>query len=75
MLTKHFLLFDSNSLSFLFFAEEYMYKDVDFAAFNQVDYMSHEDMCEFAVKNSINVAKKLRQLQAERNPGGNEYWP
>ncbi|XP_017865571.1 PREDICTED: probable peroxisomal acyl-coenzyme A oxidase 1 [Drosophila arizonae] len=55
--------------------KEYMFKDVDFAALNQVDYLSHEDMCEFAVKNSINVAKKLRQLQAERNPGGNEYWP
>ncbi|XP_023162206.2 probable peroxisomal acyl-coenzyme A oxidase 1 [Drosophila hydei] len=55
--------------------KEYMYKDIDHAAFSQVEYMSHEDMCEFTVKNSINVAKKLRRLQSERNPGGTEYWP
>ncbi|EDW09367.1 uncharacterized protein Dmoj_GI19073 [Drosophila mojavensis] len=54
---------------------EYMYKDFDYNENQQLYYKSHEDMCEFAVKSSIDVAKKLRQLQARRNPGGNEYWP
>ncbi|XP_023162208.2 probable peroxisomal acyl-coenzyme A oxidase 1 isoform X2 [Drosophila hydei] len=54
---------------------EYMYKDFDYDESQQLYYKSHEDMCEFAVRSSINVAKKLRQLQAQRNPGGTEYWP
>lgn len=52
-----------------------MYKDFDYEESQQLYYKSHEDMCEFAVRSSINVAKKLRQLQAQRNPGGTEYWP
>ncbi|EDW02146.1 probable peroxisomal acyl-coenzyme A oxidase 1 [Drosophila grimshawi] len=55
--------------------KEYMYKDINLDERANFHYLSHEDICEFAVKNSINVAKKLRQLQAERNPGGSEYWP
>jgi len=38
-------------------------------------YKSHEDMYDQAVKQSIEVAQKLRKLQNERNPGGNDIWP
>ncbi|XP_030557910.1 probable peroxisomal acyl-coenzyme A oxidase 1 [Drosophila novamexicana] len=65
----------AEKLKFSRSVREYMYKDFDYDEYAQVFYMSHEDICEFAVKSSINVAKKLRQLQSERNPGGNEYWP
>ncbi|XP_030557915.1 probable peroxisomal acyl-coenzyme A oxidase 1 isoform X2 [Drosophila novamexicana] len=65
----------ADKLKFKRSVKEYMYTDIDRAEYAQLYYKSHEDMCEFAVKSSINVAKKLRQLQSERNPGGNEYWP
>ncbi|XP_017491824.1 PREDICTED: probable peroxisomal acyl-coenzyme A oxidase 1 [Rhagoletis zephyria] len=38
-------------------------------------YKSHEEICEMAVKQSIELAKKLRAMQARSNPGGNEIWP
>ncbi|KAH8404171.1 hypothetical protein KR215_011154 [Drosophila sulfurigaster] len=65
----------SESLKFKRSIKEYMYKDFDKDAFIHLQYMSHEQISEFAIKNSIAVAKKLRQLQAERNPGGDDYWP
>ncbi|KAH8370684.1 hypothetical protein KR093_004686, partial [Drosophila rubida] len=55
--------------------KEYMYKEFDKDAFIKLQYMSHEEVTEFGINNSIAVAKKLRQLQAERNPGGDDYWP
>ncbi|XP_067634234.1 acyl-coenzyme A oxidase 1-like isoform X2 [Eurosta solidaginis] len=38
-------------------------------------YKSHEEICETAVKQSLEVAKKLRELQERLNPGGNDIWP
>lgn len=62
--------------TFLFyFVEEYMYKGFDRDESALLQYKTHEEICEFSTKRSIEVAKKLRQLQAERNPGGEDYWP
>lgn len=37
--------------------------------------LSHEDMYSCAVKDTVRLAKKLRVLQEELNPGGNDIWP
>ncbi|KAH8416236.1 hypothetical protein KR222_011745, partial [Zaprionus bogoriensis] len=55
--------------------KEYMYQGLDREESALLHYKSHEEMCEFAMKRSIWAAQKLRQLQAERNPGGDDYWP
>ncbi|KAH8299948.1 hypothetical protein KR044_007833, partial [Drosophila immigrans] len=65
----------ADELKFKRSLKEYMYKDFDKDDFIRLQYMSHEEVSEFGIKNSIAVAKKLRQLQAERNPGGDDYWP
>ena len=38
-------------------------------------YKSHVDVYDQAVRQGIDVAKKLRKLQEEKNPGGNDIWP
>lgn len=38
-------------------------------------YKSHEEIAELAVKQSLELAKKLRVIQARINPGGNDIWP
>ncbi|XP_039956210.1 probable peroxisomal acyl-coenzyme A oxidase 1 [Bactrocera tryoni] len=38
-------------------------------------YKSHEEIYELALKQSFQVAKKLRAMQQRINPGGNDIWP
>ncbi|XP_014097200.2 acyl-coenzyme A oxidase 1 isoform X1 [Bactrocera oleae] len=38
-------------------------------------YKSHEEISELALKQSFDVAKKLRTIQKRVNPGGNDIWP
>ncbi|XP_053963812.1 probable peroxisomal acyl-coenzyme A oxidase 1 [Anastrepha ludens] len=38
-------------------------------------YKSHEEISEIALKQSLDVAKKLRAMQDRINPGGNDIWP
>ncbi|KAH8320962.1 hypothetical protein KR067_012466, partial [Drosophila pandora] len=54
---------------------DYLHKDVNLDEMLQIQNMSHEDINEFSIRTSIDAAKKLRRLQEERNPGGEEYWP
>ncbi|XP_017087043.2 acyl-coenzyme A oxidase 1-like [Drosophila bipectinata] len=63
------------ALKFIRSVREYLYKDVDQNEMLQIQNMSHEDINEFSVRTSIEAAKKLRRLQEERNPGGEDYWP
>ncbi|KAH8331377.1 hypothetical protein KR074_001744, partial [Drosophila pseudoananassae] len=63
------------SLKFIRSVREYLYKDVDRNEMLQIQNMSHEDINEFSVRTAIDAAKKLRRLQEERNPGGEDYWP
>ncbi|KAL7736955.1 hypothetical protein ACLKA6_008816 [Drosophila palustris] len=65
----------ADALKFKRGIKEYMYKDFDKDEFIHLHYKSHQEISEFGIANSIKVAKKLRQLQAERNPGGTDYWP
>lgn len=51
-----------------------MLSDVDADA-SVVHYKTHEDIYTSAVEDSIKLAKKLRKLQEERNPGGKDIWP
>lgn len=62
-------------LTRLFFSGDYLQKDVNLDEMLQIQNMSHEDINEFSIRTSIDAAKKLRRLQEERNPGGEEYWP
>lgn len=65
----------ADELKFKRSIKEYMYKDFDKDEFIHLHHKSHAEISEFGIINSIKVAKKLRQLQAERNPGGADYWP
>ncbi|CAD7014201.1 unnamed protein product [Ceratitis capitata] len=38
-------------------------------------YKSHEEISEIALRQSLEVAKKLRAMQQRINPGGNDIWP
>ncbi|EDW72388.1 uncharacterized protein Dwil_GK20899 [Drosophila willistoni] len=53
----------------------YLSKDFDLNELGQLWYKAHEDIFEASTKSAIDLAKKLRVLQEERNPGGNDYWP
>ncbi|KAH8389957.1 hypothetical protein KR200_004728, partial [Drosophila serrata] len=53
----------------------YLEKDVDLNKVMQLEAKSHEEINEFTMRAAIKAAQKLRRLQQERNPGGNEYWP
>uniref|UniRef100_A0A1I8PRA7 Acyl-coenzyme A oxidase n=1 Tax=Stomoxys calcitrans TaxID=35570 RepID=A0A1I8PRA7_STOCA len=61
-------------LKFKRFLESYVYDDLD-EGITRFQDLSHEDIFADATKNSIILAKKLRKLQTERNPGGTEIWP
>ncbi|XP_075166874.1 acyl-coenzyme A oxidase 1-like [Haematobia irritans] len=37
--------------------------------------LSHEDFYTEAIKDAVRLARKLRNLQKELNPGGNDIWP
>ncbi|XP_016953614.1 probable peroxisomal acyl-coenzyme A oxidase 1 [Drosophila biarmipes] len=54
---------------------DYMQKDVDVLEMLQLQNKSHEEIIEFSTRGAIEAAKKLRRLQEERNPGGDDYWP
>ncbi|XP_017061243.1 probable peroxisomal acyl-coenzyme A oxidase 1 [Drosophila ficusphila] len=66
---------DLETLKFNRGVRDYLQKDVDVLGMLQVQNKSHEEIVEFSVKAAIDAAKKLRRLQEERNPGGNDYWP
>ncbi|KAI8037041.1 hypothetical protein M5D96_010357 [Drosophila gunungcola] len=63
------------TLKFIRGVRAYMQQDVDVLEMLQLQNKSHEEIVEFSVKGGIEVAKKLRRLQEERNPGGDDYWP
>ncbi|XP_016927656.3 acyl-coenzyme A oxidase 1 [Drosophila suzukii] len=54
---------------------DYMQKDVNVLEMLQLQNKSHEEIIEFSLRGAIEAAKKLRRLQEERNPGGDDYWP
>ncbi|XP_037716886.1 probable peroxisomal acyl-coenzyme A oxidase 1 [Drosophila subpulchrella] len=54
---------------------DYLQKDVDVLEMLQLQNKSHEEIIEFSTRGAIEAAKKLRRLQEERNPGGDDYWP
>jgi len=62
-------------LFFFFQPGDYMQKDVDVLEMLQLQNKSHEEIIEFSLRGAIEAAKKLRRLQEERNPGGEDYWP
>ncbi|XP_005182178.1 probable peroxisomal acyl-coenzyme A oxidase 1 [Musca domestica] len=61
-------------LKFKRFFESYIFKDLDDSR-NSFQDWSHEEIFADALKNGIELAKKLRKLQEEVNPGGNDIWP
>ncbi|XP_037949649.1 probable peroxisomal acyl-coenzyme A oxidase 1 [Teleopsis dalmanni] len=54
--------------------ENYMFQDLKEDA-DLFLYKSHKDIYEQSIMESIEAAKKLRKLQEERNPGGDDIWP
>lgn len=59
----------------LSWAGSYMQKGADQGAMLQLQAKSHVEINEFSQRAAIEAAQKLRRLQQERNPGGDEYWP
>ncbi|EDW91248.1 probable peroxisomal acyl-coenzyme A oxidase 1 [Drosophila yakuba] len=54
---------------------KYLEKDVDTLEMLQLQNKTHEEIIEFSTRGAIEGAKKLRRLQEERNPRGEDYWP
>lgn len=48
---------------------------MDLEEVRQLEAKSYEEINEFCMRAALEAAQKLRRLQQERNPGGNEYWP
>ncbi|XP_030369022.1 probable peroxisomal acyl-coenzyme A oxidase 1 [Scaptodrosophila lebanonensis] len=65
----------AESLKFKRDVKEYMLKGLNHADHALLYYKSHEEICDFSVRTAIETGKRLRRLQEERNPGGDEYWP
>lgn len=40
-----------------------------------IEYMSYQDMYDHTVKKFVQVAKKLKKLQNEKDPNGKDYYP
>ncbi|KAH8301800.1 hypothetical protein KR059_011832 [Drosophila kikkawai] len=64
-----------NVLKFNREVRAYMQKDVDQGEMLQLQAKSHVEINEFSQRSAIEAAQKLRRLQQERNPGGDDYWP
>ncbi|KAH8331376.1 hypothetical protein KR074_001743 [Drosophila pseudoananassae] len=64
-----------DDLNFYRELRDYLQKDINADEFLQIQNLSHEEINDFAVRTSLEAAKKLRRLQEERNPGGEDYWP
>ncbi|XP_073845453.1 acyl-coenzyme A oxidase 1-like [Musca autumnalis] len=61
-------------LKFKRFLESYVFDDMDENSKRFQD-LSHEDIYTATIHDFIRLAKKLRKLQEELNPGGDDIWP
>ncbi|XP_061392971.1 probable peroxisomal acyl-coenzyme A oxidase 1 [Musca vetustissima] len=61
-------------LKFKRYIESYIYDDMDENSKRFQD-LSHEDIYTTTIHDFLRLAKKLRKLQEELNPGGDDIWP
>lgn len=60
---------------FSYFVEHILFSDLEKGYGLKHEYLDHVGVYNRAVEQVTTISRKLRKLQQERNPGGDEIWP